>query len=480
MRGFASHQDKKIDRLRFLRDELFASKSSWRKSVSPDLLLTFLAALEVLRPAFTAPAYRNMIVIAVGWIVAPGAITYGLVATGLSGITHHERFHRFLSRGTWDPDALGRCIFLFILRHLPDHVPLPLVVDDTLAPKKGPKVFGISSHLDAVRSTRSYKVFCFGHCWVVLGFLVKVPFSQRAWALPLLFRLYRSKKSCTKKNLPYRKKTQLAREMLDIVIGWSGSRRIELMGDSAYCNSTVIGGLPPSAVLIGDMRPDAVLTTLPPGQSEPRKAGRRRKRGDPLPKPIAIAQDEQIPWKRAKVNLYGYVRTVEYKDIFAQWYRACETRLLHIVVVKVTTGTVGIRVFFSTDAGMSAAQILQSYALRWAIEVTFRDLKQLFGFADSSARKQAAVERTAPFLGLLFSILVIWYVHNVYRAPVAALPIRPWYTHKRGHSFADILRAARRVLSAADIADLVHDYGNLQNPSRALIFQPAQARHLLE
>jgi hypothetical protein len=75
---------------------------------------------------------------------------------------------------------------------------LRVVVDDTLAPKKGPRVFGIGNHLDAVRSTKRHKVFCFGHCWVVLAMLGRVPFSERMWALPVLFRLHRNLKECTK------------------------------------------------------------------------------------------------------------------------------------------------------------------------------------------------------------------------------------------------------------------------------------------
>jgi len=50
-------------------------------------------------------------------------------------------------------------------------------------------VFGIGSHLDAVRSTKRQKIFSFGHRWVVLAVLVSVPFSPRSWALPVLFRL---------------------------------------------------------------------------------------------------------------------------------------------------------------------------------------------------------------------------------------------------------------------------------------------------
>jgi hypothetical protein len=54
------------------------------------------------------------------------------------------------------------------------------------------------------------------------------------------------------------------------------------------------------------------------------------------------------------------------------------------------------------DPTWAAQQVLETYAGRWAIEVCFRDMKQQVGFADSSARQRAAVERTAPFVGLSY------------------------------------------------------------------------------
>jgi predicted metal-binding membrane protein len=67
-------------------------------------------------------------------------------------------------------------------------------------------VFGIGTHLDAVRSTRRHRVFCFGHCWVVLTVLVRVPFSRRTWALPVLFRLYRNARSARNMGLIIRRR----------------------------------------------------------------------------------------------------------------------------------------------------------------------------------------------------------------------------------------------------------------------------------
>jgi hypothetical protein len=442
--------------------------------MTPHLFHTFLGSLEVFRPALTNPGFNNMVVIVIGWILDPGAVTKALVATSVSGQTHHEKFHRFFSRGTWCPDKLGKCLFAAILRWIPDGAPIRLAVDDTLAPKKGPHVFGIDTHLDAARSTKSYRIFCFGHCWVVLAVLVKVPFSKSIWALPILFRLYRNKKTCARESYPYRKKTELAREMLDVLLSWVDGRRVELAGDSAYCNSTVTKGLPDSVVLLGDMRPDAVLTALPPKRRKS-KRGRPPKRGRTLPKPKAVAENNRRPWKTCQAFLYGKLRTVYYKDMFAQWYRACGVRLLHIIIVKVEKGNIGLRVFFSTDPTMTVEQILEGYSRRWAIEVSFRNLKQVLGFADSSARLKPAVERTAPFIGFVYTLLVIWFTEHAYTTPQAALPVRPWYTHKQGCSFEDIVRTARRVLAPAGILDLRSVLDDLhENPEPPL--RPAARR----
>jgi len=431
----------------------------------PELFFSLLDCLRVYRPALTKPGFENLKVIFTGWVLTSGrhAVTQSLVATGVAGRRHHEAFHRFFSRGAWRPDHLGFWLFERIRRVFRlDDRGLRVAVDDTLAPKKGPQVFGLGSHIDAVRSTRAFRVFCFGHCWVVLAVLVVVPFSRRPWALPLLFRLYRNKKECEKKRQRYHKKTELARELLDVFHGWVGHRRVEVAADAAYCNDTVTRGLPDSFVLLGAMRPDAVLTA-PPEQTRPgAKGGRRRKRGALLPKPEALAADEHHPWKTCEADLYGQKRTVRYKEMCAQWYRACGVRLLRIVVVKVTTGTVGMRVFFSTDASLSVTQILEGYAGRWSIEVCFRNLKQFLGFADSSARKRAAVERVAPFVGLTYSLLVVWFVEHAHTHAVATPPTRPWYRHKEGFSFEDVLRAAQRVLAHVDVLDPRRSLANLR------------------
>ena len=434
-----------------------------------EALRTLIEALEVVRPAFTRPGFSNLIVVFAGWVLTSGphAITQALVATGVAGRRHHEAFHRFFSRGTWDTDEVGRLLLGWTERHLPEGAPLRVVLDDTLATKKGPHVFGIGSHLDAVRSTKRQKIFAFGHCWVVLAVLVPVPFSARAFALPVLFRLYRTVKSCERAGHAHRKKTQLARDLLDVLASWVDTRRVEVAADSAYCNDTIMRGLPPRFVMFGAMRPDAVLTAAPPKRR--RKPGRPSIRGRPVAKPEILAKDTRRPWRSCEATLYGVRRLVRFKTVDAQWYRACGARLLRIVVVKVDDGALGMRVFFCSDPTAAIPTILETYAGRWGIEVCFRDLKQLLGFGDSSARKRAAVERTAPFVGLVYTTLVLWFAEGVYSAKIAAPPIRPWYRHKRGLCFADVLRAAQRSLLPLDVLDPRRSLANLRKltPPRA-------------
>src|SRR5512138_4018460 len=98
-----------------------------------EALRTLLAALEVVRPAFTRPGFDNLIVVFAGWALTSGphAVTQALVTTGVAGRRHHEAFHRFFSRGTWDPDAIGHLLFRRLLPFIGDG-PVQIVIDDTL------------------------------------------------------------------------------------------------------------------------------------------------------------------------------------------------------------------------------------------------------------------------------------------------------------------------------------------------------------
>ena len=410
-------------------------------------LRTLLCILEEVRPAFTLPSFKSFLALAVGWICSRGrhAVTQALLETRLAARRHHERFHRFFSRARWAPDEVGRLLFVLLLRLLPPDKPLVFSLDDTLCPKRGPHVFGIGCHLDATLSSSRFKVLRFGHVWVVLALVVHLPLMRRPCALPLLLRLYRTKADCKKQRHVYRTKSQLAQQMLQVLQQWSSGRRLYVAMDGAYCNSTVVRALPENLVLFGVARPDACLTAAPAPRRKGQR-GRARVRGQRLPSPKQLLARRSTAWSALKLKLYGEPRRLQVHSLQAQWYRTAGPRLLRLVLVRQSTGRRRCRVFFCTDARLPARLVLQIYALRWPLEVTFRDLKQMLGFGDSSARLRLAVERTAPFVGLLYTCLHAWAALDGQLVARRLLPTRPWYRHKAHLGFADLLRAAQSLL----------------------------------
>lgn len=428
---------------------------------------TFIAWTKVLAPAFTRPGYINALLVLCGWILTRGkhAITQALVELDIQCHVHHERLHRFFSRGSWSVDRLGQLLFDKIIEHFAAGDVLTIAIDDTTVSHRGPMIFGVGSHLDAVRSSRAWRVLTMGHAWVVLAICVRVPFSGRTWALPILFRLYRTEKSCKRKPSRFKTKTELAHEMLATVARWASGRPLRVTADMAYSNSTVLDQLPSNVVFIGGMRPDAALTALPLPKDQLPK-GRRRKRGERLPTPAQLAKAPSQRWKKLDVHIYGKDTTIEYKVYDAQWYRVTNDQHLRIVLVRVMGGELPVRAFFSTDPQLDVQVIITTYAARWGIEVCFRDIKQHLGFGDSSARRRDAVERTAPFVGYLYTLLVLWFCSLTKRERRHAAVHRPWYRTKKGYSFEDILRAAQLALRAVRVFDLLHGYTNLQPPSQ--------------
>ncbi|QRK08443.1 transposase [Archangium violaceum] len=411
---------------------------------------TLLPLLLLLRPVFTQPSFCRFLTLFAGWVSTRGvhAVTESLVNAGVSGVHHHAAFHRFFSRARWSLDQVGRLLLLRLVALTPG--PLLLALDDTLSTHKGPKVFGLGVHLDPVRSTRRRGVLAFGHVWVVLTVLVPVPFSARLWALPVLMRLYRTQADCQKSGDNHLTKTQLARLLVEQVSRWLPDKPMELVADSAYACREVLRHLPQGVVFVGAMRADASLHRPRMRKCRSPVTGRPLTKDIPLPKPEKLARDKKLPWLSMTLTLYGKPTQVQYKELVARWSRPSGKTLLKIVIVKELRGELPLRVFFCTDASRTARQVIECYARCWGIEVLFRDLKQLLGFSSSRARSPLAVLRTAPWVAMCYTLLVLWHMEVGLDTSQMGLPIRPWYRTKHTVSFADILRLAQRTLASTD------------------------------
>jgi hypothetical protein len=443
---------------------------------------SFVRLLAAFRPCFTAPTFRAFRYLVAGWVHCPGrhTVTAVVVAAGVAGWWHVSVFHRFFSRARWDLDALGRVLFRLALRWVPPDQPLVVLVDDTLARKRGKAIALGSMHHDPLLSTVRKAFSSFGHVWVVLALWVPLPFgpggAAKGVAVPLLFRLYVGRQRGNRADARaaraggtratsgprFRRaraafppaahrptKPELARAAIAVVAQWATAlaeaRTLYVVGDTAYACRTTLEGRPANVEVVGRLRPDAALFAPPPPR-RPGQRGRPRARGDRLPTPAAqaAARTARGTWHRLRLVLYGKTVTPLVFRGTALWYGALRAQPLRFVVVRDPSGRRRDEAFFCTDLAVGAAFLLTTYAKRWSLEVTFFDCKQALGFEDPQNQAPAAVRRTAPFAGVVYALVALWAAQQVRRGERFGWPHRPWYRHKPGLAFPDLLAAFRQ------------------------------------
>jgi hypothetical protein len=404
-----------------------------------NLVSSFGELLQQLSSVMTVPTFASFVTVMTGWVFARRRTVTGMIlAADAVGTKHHSAFHRLFANAEWALDDLGLAVFKLIAPWLDPRRPIMLAIDDTLARKRGLKVYGVGMHHDPLLSTRKTALMNWGHSWVVLSVMVRFPFCFESYfALPILFRLYVNKQTVAKKGGWYRTRPELAVDMLYRLCRAHEDRCFHLVADSTYGGQSVLGDLPNNCDLTSRLDLDARLHDAPPVR-KPGTNGRPRKRGNRLPSPRQMLTDRA---RRRTLNIYGRRDKVRTVDAVAHVY-AVPTRPLRVVAVEPLTGGRRVQAFYSTRWQASAEQVLVWYAMRWSIEVAFQNSKTHLGFEEPQGWTRRAVERTAPTAMLLYSLIVLWFArggHRHYRQPD-----RPWYPTKRHASFADMLTTLRR------------------------------------
>ena len=235
---------------------------------------------------------------------------------------------------------------------------------------------------------------------------------------------------------------ELAVELISLVASWFPERKLIVSGDSAYGGASVLRKLPPNVELISHVHPKGALYEPAPTPI-PGKMGAHRKKGKRLPSMQHWADDGRQPWRTLIFDQFGLHATLFVKTMRALYYKAGKDRLLTIVLVRDAIGKRPDQMFYCTCLDWNAQKILSEYSMRWSIEVTFENCKQLLGLEDPANRKEKAVRRTAPMALVLHSLIVIWFHRIGHR--FLRFPDRPWYPQKKEPSFADMLTTLRRL-----------------------------------
>src|SRR5271165_2737462 len=385
--------------------------------------------VQALAPAFSQPSFATHCQLLLAWVQCLGHHTLQRVGASAHPdvLPDHSRrhgldtFYNFFERAAWTPAGLAYRVAVLILTRLNLGNCLTLLVDDTLAHKRGRSVWGLGWFRDAVASTKKRVATASGHNWVVLAVAVCVPFTKvPILALPLLARLHlpgQGQPSCA----------DLTREMLGEVLTWWPQRRFTLVGDGAYATKGLLGDLDERVTFVGRLRGDAALydPRVPPAKKGQR--GQKAKKGPKLPKPkeAAAKADRKRKevgdwvWQDVEVAVYGCTRTLKALAYEVVWPTVLGYRAIQVVVVRDPSGRMRDCYLFTTDRKASLSWVITMFAWRWAIEVLFRASKQVLDIEAPQHWSQGSVEKLAPWVWSMQSVVMVWYITAGYESAEA-------------------------------------------------------------
>jgi hypothetical protein len=385
----------------------------------------------------------------VGALLARGrrTVTSWIRAAGLSG--DYKPVYTTVAAAGTRADSVAARLALAVVRPLIANAGrLTFALDDTPTPRYGPHVQGAGVHHNPAPGPAGGP-FVYGHVWVVPAVLAGHP-DWGVVALPLLARLYVRAKDLVGidpwHRPAFRTKLELAADPLRWAKSWLGhwGKPLWVVADGAYAKAAFLKPMAALCVtVVSRLRKDAALDTVP-GPRRPGRRGRPRVYGE---RRIDLAKraGQRRGWSTGTFDLYGGPAAKRYKTFVATWRPAGGA--IRVVLVDEPTGW---RAYFRTDIAASVADILECVADRFALEIAFRDVKEVVGAGQQQTRFVRASEGAFHVCVRTFTITEAW----AWDHPAEDLVDRansPWDDASRRPSHADKRRAWRKELLREEI-----------------------------
>jgi SRSO17 transposase len=403
---------------------------------------------SLFRPEFSTPTYHRFLVLMLAAVLTTGrrTVTNLLRTVRYQAHGHVSSYHRVFSQRRWSAWALSRTVITFLLDHVVPPGPVLLAGDDTVTEHPGPKVFGKGRHRDGVRSSHSYTAYRWGHKWVVVSVLVKLPFATRPWALPVLVALYRPPEWDRVHGTRHKTPAHMARLLLARLVRWFPKRHFIFVGDTGYGTSETARFCRHHRrhlTLVSKFHGDAALYEPPPPRTS-HTMGRPRVKGQKLATPQEVVAN-RAKRTRLRVAWYGgTTRDIEVVTGSGHWYRIGEDLVeVRWVYVHDCSGTHRDEYFFTTEMTMKPQQMVECYTQRWSIETTFQECREYLKLESTRGYSQHTVLRFTPCLFGLYTMVVLLYLQlpRSSRAFGALL-----WRGKSTVTFSDMMTCVRRAL----------------------------------
>ena len=372
--------------------------------------------------------------------------------------------YRLFSKERVDPEKMFDVALDNGLAQLPSQQPIVVHMDDTIIKKTGRTVPGTAWRRDPL-GPAFHTNFIWGQRFIQMS--LALPHGQgrcQSRAIPIDFyhsptakrprkgaapedmELYSQEQKRLRLNRQGRERMVRLRETLDRK-GF-GDRDLLVNVDGSYTNKEVLKDLPKGVTLIGRIRKDTRLHTMPEISND---KGRRRVYGTQLPTPEQIRQSDRYSWQTVRTWAAGKEHPFKVKVVKDVLWRVAGHKCPLQLVVIAPLGyrlTKSSKVLYHapaylicTDVELEIEKLMQSYVWRWEIEVNFRDEKTLLGCGQAQVRNPRSAENVPAFTAAIYGLLHLAAHRSFSGEQPDILPRPKWYPRKEEtrHTTGDLL-----------------------------------------
>lgn len=409
---------------------------------------------------FTIPSWQTFTYLACGWALATDrhTITTYVWLTGATAVKHFSQFYVFLGCPLYHQRwLLWGAIIRQAAQFVPEGEVIQVSVDDTTKKKAGTQIEGLDRYRNGAGSARQEYRTLRGLHFVVA--LMRIPLTRwpgHSLSVPVGLELYLKEAQAPALNLPYRSRSQLARDILDFMAEQLPGRQLRSLADGGYATKDYVRNFPETAHALGRFPINAKLYALPP-QPTTKRRGAPRKKGDLIGSPQTLAHTD-TGWAPHPTE-----EGAEVQAWCGLWHSVLPGRLIRVVVVRrdatCCTKKPGqrklpppVEAFFTTDLSLSPDAILSEYGDRWAVEIAIRDANAFDGLGQDQCRKRQRIIGANTLRLIMAAARTLWFLDQVeHSSEVNLCRYRPWYTHKVAPSQLDVVWACRESLHEAGI-----------------------------
>ncbi len=420
---------------------------------------SIITIMSLFSPLFSQRVFQNTLYLMAGHILnrSSRTVTNCLRMLGLKNEKRYSKYHDIFRSAKWSSKEAAGILLIAIIKEWLPHQVLQINIDTTLERRRGPKIFGIGSHRDAVYSTQKRKVTATGHNWLVAAVVIQFPGAKLSWSLPFLSILLTPEKALsTSKNQadknrkkPHKKMTRWAAQIIFQLRRWLGSEQeIVVVADSAFCCRLICRAARKCRVsFISRLRLDARLFEFP--SPKPFRRGRPRLVGKRLPNMDDVAINPSSSWASVATAWYGGVeKSIDVITGTALWYGYGEPpESIRWVLTRDAANGNELVGLMCTNADFSSKQVIERFVNRWSLETTFQELRELLKFETLRTWADKGIERVSPSVIASYSIICL--IASKAQADKKEQVLKPytaaWYP-KEYLTFSDLLVYVRILI----------------------------------